>query len=121
DFELAPKQRQQARTDARLLNRGERLIAEPWRIAETRGAELERNPRKHGELEIAGEREIAPGLALDEPLDVVPIVVRVDEDEHEHERDDDQGDQSADDKTSNLQCAHRDSSQATVGGCSCCP
>jgi hypothetical protein len=92
------------------LDREERFRAEAWRVAERRRAGLQRDPRKHRQLEIAAQRQLAAGLFLDDSLDVVAIVVRVDEHDHQHQADDDQTDQSGRDIRDDPQGTHGDSS-----------
>ena len=108
DFDLAAQKREQANADARLLNRSERLIAEPRRIPETRGTGFERDPGKYRELEIAAQREFASGLLFHQTLDVVPIVVRIDEQHDQQQSDADQCDEAAHHPGCNLDSSHRE-------------
>src|SRR5690606_25862279 len=91
-------------------------VAEAGRIAETGWSELERDPWEHRELQIARERQLASGLALDETLDVVSKIIRIHENEDEQQRDHHKGDQRADGDADDLQCTHPTSSSRKGDG-----
>ena len=102
DLEPLRKERQHARPKRGVLERQERCLAEPRRIAEARRPHLERDPREHRQLDVALQHKISAGRRLDRCDEVRLIAVGVDEQPHRQQRESGERGDAAHDGAENL-------------------
>ncbi len=104
----AQDQRQEANAQAGLVETHERLVTKSFGITELGAADLDREPRKQAQGQIAFDGQVAPGGILDGSGNLVAVLIGVEEQEerngHQHDKANHAGN---DDQECSYQVVHR--------------